>query len=67
MIRFGGIGICAKCGDTQGPWTWSEGRWLCDSCISRAKEYEKINNQSEGTVKSAGALSDSQEDESSME
>ena len=31
--HFAGFGVCIICGDTQGPWGWSEGiGWVCDKC-----------------------------------
>ena len=42
---FTGIGHCAKCGDTQGPWTHFKGvGWLCDIC---ADEYENSLKEKE--------------------
>ena len=35
-----GIGICVKCGDTQGPWTLTEEGWVCDDCYEKGKENE---------------------------
>ena len=30
---FAGLGVCALCGDTQGPWSWEEDiGWVCDEC-----------------------------------
>ena len=27
------FGVCALCGDTQGPWSWEEDMgWVCDDC-----------------------------------
>ena len=40
---FGPIGHCARCGDTQGPWSLYEGiGWLCDVC---AEEEDESNNK----------------------
>lgn len=36
-----GIGRCAMCGDTQGPWVWYEGRWLCEDCGEKVDEGEQ--------------------------
>ena len=36
-----GIGHCAMCGDTQGPWEWHEGIWLCEDCGEKADESEQ--------------------------
>lgn len=36
-----GIGYCAKCGDTQGPWGWYQGVWLCEDCGEKADEGEQ--------------------------
>lgn len=41
MSFVDGFGYCFECGDLTGPWSLYEGRWLCDSCIARVKEYEK--------------------------
>lgn len=45
MSFIDGLDICAVCGDTNGPWGLYKGRWLCDSCIERAEEYEKGNSE----------------------
>lgn len=44
MMMLQQWGVCFKCGDAQGPWTWEKGRWLCDSCYERQKEYEKMHS-----------------------
>lgn len=36
-----GIGHCARCGDTQGPWEWYEDRWLCEDCGEKVNEGEQ--------------------------
>ena len=39
---FRAIGHCAKCGDTQGPWSLYPGwGWVCDQC---AEELEKVDD-----------------------
>ena len=36
---FIGFGICARCGDTQGPWGWHPGTgWLCEDCEEMENE-----------------------------
>lgn len=67
MIRFGGIGICAKCCDMQGPWTWHKGRWLCDSCYEREKKNEKADSACKKQDKSGRADGLNEENETSVE
>lgn len=62
-----GIGMCAKCCDTQGPWTWHKGRWLCDSCLQREEEYEKTNCEEQSHDERRGAGQDSKEDAQAVE
>lgn len=39
--HFGGIGVCIRCGDLQGPWTWFEEiGWLCDECAEKEEQDE---------------------------
>lgn len=41
-----GIGICIRCGDTQGPWTIIPGEgWICDRCMEIMKN-EKNDTKS---------------------
>lgn len=39
-----GIGHCAMCGDTQGPWGWYEDRWLCEDCGEKVREKNNCFN-----------------------
>lgn len=45
MKGFCTLGICSRCGDTEGPWGLYDGRWLCDRCGEM--ENEKNVNQGE--------------------
>ena len=55
-MRFGGIGICAKCCDTQGPWTWTSLGWLCEKC---AGELDNVSDKVKDDAKNSRAGSDS--------
>lgn len=45
---FSGIGICVRCGDTQGPWTLIPGKgWICERCEEIMKN-EKNDTKSKG-------------------
>ncbi len=47
-IFFSGIGICIRCGDTQGPWTMIPGEgWICERCEEIMKN-EKNDTKSKG-------------------
>lgn len=26
------LGVCYKCGNTNGPWVWTAKGWLCEDC-----------------------------------
>lgn len=31
-IKIPKLGVCYKCGDTNGPWTLHQNGWLCEDC-----------------------------------
>lgn len=39
---FYGIGHCAHCGDTEGPWSLIGNEWLCDACAD-LEESKTVN------------------------
>ena len=41
------LGVCYKCGNTNGPWTWTAKGWLCEDC-----EVEDNGRKSESGNKS---------------
>ena len=48
---FNGLGVCAQCGDTEGPWSLVSGLWLCDDCAEEVANKEDNNGDDnrEGT------------------
>lgn len=52
FMRFGGIGICAKCCDTQGPWTWTSLGWLCDKCAGELDDVSDKIKDSDESIRS---------------
>lgn len=38
MSIFSTLGVCYRCGDTNGPWTLIAGGWYCDNCYEIIKE-----------------------------
>ena len=41
-VFYGGIGICIRCGDMEGPWTWYDGiGWLCDECSEKEEKKDE--------------------------
>ena len=65
MSFIDGLGICAVCGDMNGPWGLYKGRWLCDSCIERVKN-EKGNSEGFSGNETEGAEGISGESEETM-
>ena len=46
---FNGLGVCAQCGDTEGPWSLVSGLWLCDDCAAEVTETKNndLNEEDE--------------------
>ena len=65
MSFIDGLGICAVCGDTNGPWGLYKERWLCDSCIERVKN-EKGNSDGFRSDKAEGTEEINGESEETM-
>ena len=55
FMNFMGIGVCAHCGDLQGPWALTSYGWLCDKC---AGELCDVNDKIKDSYESIRAGSD---------
>lgn len=44
-----GLGICAKCGDQNGPWVLTDQGWLCENCAGENENAgDKVEDDSKG-------------------